>query len=322
VTIWVPWRDRLRLPVIAAPMFLVSGIDLVLAQCKAGIVGSFPALNARPARQLDEWLRRVAAEIGDAPYAVNLIVHKSNARLGEDLAICVRHRVPLVITSLSPPGDVVAAVHAYGGLVFHDVISLRHARKAIASGVDGLILVSAGAGGHAGRLSPFALLGEVRRIFAGPIVLAGAIATGDAVLAARALGADFAYVGTRFIATREANAPAAYKQMVLDCKAEDIVYTDVPSGIHGNYMAPSLSAAGLEPDKLQRADSSAGYTPKDQRAKAWRDIWSAGQGVGSVDDIPDVAGCVARLEREYREAFDRLCADATPAPAARLAPAG
>lgn len=306
MTVSIPWRDRLRLPVIAAPMFVVSGIDLVLAQCKAGIVGSFPALNARPSGQLDEWLRRIAAQLGDAPYGVNLIVHKSNARLGEDLAICVRHRVPLVITSLSPPGDVVAAVHAYGGLVFHDVVSLRHARKAIASGVDGLILVAAGAGGHAGRLSPFALLGEVRRVFAGPVVLAGAIATGDAVLAARALGADFAYVGTRFIATREANAPAAYKQMVLDCKAEDIVYTDVPSGIHGNYMAPSLSAAGLDLDKLQRSDPSAGYTPKDQRAKAWRDIWSAGQGVGSIEDVPSVADCVARLEREYLDAFDRL----------------
>ena len=306
----IPWRGRLRLPVIAAPMFLVSGVELVLAQCKAGIVGSFPSLNARPAEALDDWLTRIrdglAAARDPAPFAVNLIVNKSNERLPHDLAACVSHRVPIVITSLSPPGEVVAAVHAYGGLVFHDVITLRHARKALDSGVDGLILVAGGAGGHAGRLNPFAFLAEVRLMFDGPIVLAGGITSGDAVLAAEALGADFAYVGTRFIATAEANAPAAYKQMIVDSQAADVVYTDTPSGIHGNYLAASLSAAGLDPDNLPPPEAPGSYKSSERRAKAWRDLWSAGQGVGNIADVPSVADCVARLAHEYGAALRRL----------------
>ena len=303
-------REQLRLPVIASPMFLVSGVELVLAQCKAGIVGSFPALNARPADALDEWLVRIkeglAAAGRPAPFAVNLIVHGSNDRLSRDLATCVRHEVPILITSLRPPGEVVAAVHSYGGLVFHDVTTLRHAQKAAEQGVDGLILVCAGAGGHAGRLSPFALLAEVRRFFSGPIALAGAITSGNAILAAEVLGADFAYIGTRFIATQEANASAAYKQMIVECGATDIVYTDAISGIHGNYLAPSLQAAGVDLSTLAELNGHGAYVASERRSKAWRDIWGAGQGVGGIDDVPSVAQCVARLEREYCEAHARL----------------
>jgi nitronate monooxygenase len=306
----IPWRDRLRLPVIAAPMFLVSGVELVLAQCKAGVVGSFPALNARPAEALDEWLLRIRqglkAAHGDAPFAVNLIVHGSNQRLSHDLATCVRHRVPILITSLRPPGDVVAAAHSYGGLVFHDVTTVQHARKAVEQGVDGLILVCAGAGGHAGRLSPFALVAEVRRFFSGPIALAGAITSGRGILAAQILGADFAYIGTRFIATQEANAPAAYKQMIIDCSANNIIYTDAVSGIHGNYLGPSLQAAAMDPSKPpQRADAGV-YTSPDRRPKAWRDIWGAGQGVGNIEDAPTVEQCVMRLKQEYDAAYPPL----------------
>lgn len=304
--------ERLRLPVIASPMFLVSGVELVLAQCRAGIVGSFPALNARPAPVLDEWLVRIKDGL-DAdghperpPFAVNLIVHGSNARLSQDLATCVRHEVPILITSLRPPGEVVAAAHSYGGLVFHDVTTLRHARKAAEQGVDGLILVCAGAGGHAGRLSPFALLAEVRQFFEGPIALAGAITSGQGILAAQALGADFAYIGTRFIATEEASASDAYKQMIVASAAADIVYTDAVSGIHGNYLAPSLQAAGIDPSHPAEQGSPNGYAAPERRSKAWRDIWGAGQGVGSIADIPSVAQCVARLEREYCEAHARL----------------
>jgi nitronate monooxygenase len=305
-------REQLRLPVIASPMFLVSGVELVLAQCKAGIVGSFPALNARPAGALDEWLVRIkdgldaAKHLDPAPFAVNLIVHGTNERLSCDLETCVRHEVPILITSLRPPGEVVAAVHSYGGLVFHDVTTLRHAQKAAEQGVDGLILVCAGAGGHAGRLNPFALLAEVRRVFSGPIALAGAITSGHGILAAQALGADFAYIGTRFIATQEANAAAAYKQMIVDCAAADIVYTDAVSGIHGNYLAPSLQAAGIDPSKPSERSGQGVYAAPERRSKAWRDIWGAGQGVGGIEDIPSVAQCVARLEREYCEAHARL----------------
>jgi nitronate monooxygenase len=297
------WRSRLRLPVIAAPMFLVSSVDLVVAQCKAGIVGSFPALNARPAEALDGWLTRIKAGLIDAPdaapFAANLIVHGSNERLSCDLETCVRHEVPIVINSLRPLGEVVAAVHSYGGLVFHDVTTVRHANKALEQGADRLVLVAAGAGGHAGRINPFALLAEVRRVFAGPVALAGAIASGHAILAAQVLGAGFAYVGTRFIATRESNASAAYKQMIVECGANDIVYTDALSGIHGNYLRPSLSAAGIDPDNPSRPGAPGGYASHDHRPKAWRDIWSAGHGVGGIDEIESIAQCVERLQREY-----------------------
>ncbi len=307
------WRNRLSLPVIAAPMFLVSGVELVVAQCRAGIVGSFPALNARPAEALDDWIRRIKAGLDEnsAPFAVNLIVNDSNARLKQDLATCVRHEVPLVITSLMPPGEVVEAVHGYGGLVFHDVTTLRHAKKAAGQGVDGLILVCAGAGGHAGRLSPFAFVQEVRRFFDGRIVLAGAITSGEHVLATEALGADFAYMGSRFIATKESLASAGYKRMIVESAAADITYTDVVSGIHGNYLRPSLAAAGIETAAVEAAGvvpatSGARYLASEARPRAWRDIWGAGQGVGGIDDIPAVAECVARLRGEYDAARARI----------------
>ena len=305
-------QNRLRLPAIGAPMFIVSVPELVIAQCTAGIVGSFPALNARPKEQLEEWIVRIkdalasyqAAHPGAkvAPFAVNQICHASNDRLDHDVEVCVRHQVPIIITSLRPPADVVKAVHAYGGVVFHDVISMRHARKAAEQGVDGLILVCAGAGGHAGMLSPFALVPEVRRFFPGTIILSGAIATGNAILSAQAIGADLAYMGTRFIATQEANAPAAYKQMIVDTEAADIVYTSLFSGILGNYLKPSVARAGLDPENLPGADKSTMSFATDRPSKAWRDIWGAGQGVGSIDDAPPVAALVARLEDEYRAA--------------------
>lgn len=298
-------KSRLALPVIAAPMFIVSGPELVIAQCQAGIVGSFPALNARPPELLDEWLTQIRATVGDAPFAVNQIVHPSNSRLDHDLDACLRHRVPIVITSLRAPGDVVKRVHEYGGLVFHDVISVRHAEKALAEGVDGLILVCAGAGGHAGTLSPFALVAEVRRLFSGPLVLAGAIGDGRAILAAEALGADFAYMGTRFIASREANASPEYKQAIVAGSASDVVYTPYFTGVAGNYLKPSIVAAGLDPDNLPARDKSA-MDFGSGAAKAWRDIWGAGQGVGAIDDIPSVADLVARLKTEYRQARQRL----------------
>ncbi|MDZ7643591.1 MAG: nitronate monooxygenase family protein [Woeseiaceae bacterium] len=315
-------RQRLRLPVIGAPMFIVSGPELVLAQCKAGIVGGFPALNARPASQLDDWLARITEELAAAaaryperriaPFAVNQIVHRSNDRLAHDVEMCVRYKVPIVITSLRPPADVVAAVHGYGGLVFHDVINLRHAEKAIEQGVDGIIAVCAGAGGHAGTLSPFALVREIREIFDGTIVLSGSMARGGDVLAARAMGADLAYLGTRFIATAEANAPTAYKDMIVRSAANDIVYTSLFTGVHGSYLKGSIVNAGLDPDNLPAGDpetmnfGSGGNT----RAKAWRDIWGAGQGVGSIHDIPPVADLVTRLEREYRETAANVAGDA------------
>lgn len=311
-------QSRLSLPVIASPMFIVSNPRLVAAECKAGIIGSFPALNARPAELLDEWLTQLKTELAThdaahperpaAPFAVNQICHRSNDRLMRDMETCVKHQVPLIITSLQVSAELVAAAHSYGGVVFHDVISIRHAEKAIEAGVDGLILVCAGAGGHAGTLSPFALLPEIRRIFQGPIALAGAIANGQSILAAQALGADFAYMGTRFIATQEANAVDAYKQMLVDTRAEDIVYSSLFTGVPGNYLKPSIAAAGMDPDKLPSADKSKMDfgSGGNSAAKAWRDIWGAGQGVGSIDSVPSVAELVDQLKAEYREAREDI----------------
>ena len=309
-------KGQLALPVICAPMFIVSNPELVIAQCLGGLVGSFPALNARPESALDEWLDRIegaletarAAEPGRkiGPHAVNQIIHASNARLEHDLDVCIKHRVPLIITSLRAPGDVVKAVHAYGGKVFHDVINVRHAEKALEAGVDGLILVAAGAGGHGGTLSPFALVGEVRRIFSGPIALAGAITNGSAILAAEALGADFAYMGTRFIASREANATPAYKDCVVSSRAADVVYTPYFTGVAGNYLKASIVQSGLDPDNLPVRQTAMGFTEEKSDAKAWRDIWGAGQGVGLIDDAPTVAELMERLQREYAAARDRL----------------
>jgi nitronate monooxygenase len=300
-------QGRLSLPAIAAPMFIVSHPDLVIAQCQAGIVGSFPALNARPKEVLDEWLTRLRATLTDqdAPFAVNQIVHASNDRLEHDLEVCAKHRVPIIITSLRAPNAVIDAVHAWGGIVFHDATNLRHAEKALEAGVDGLILVAAGAGGHAGTLSPFALVAEVRRIFDGPIALSGSITRGQQILAAQAMGADLAYIGTRFIATREANAAEGYKRMIVDSSAADVLYTPFFTGVHGNYLKPSIAAQGLDPDALPPRDKTAmnfGSTS----VKAWRDIWGAGQGVGSITDAPSTAEVVARLRAEYAEARERL----------------
>ncbi|AJK47917.1 NAD(P)H-dependent flavin oxidoreductase [Burkholderia plantarii] len=308
--------QRLSLPVIASPMFIVSYPELVLAQCKAGIVGSFPALNARPAELLDEWLTRIEDELAahrerhpDAvigPVAVNQIVHQSNVRLEHDVRVCVEHKVPIFITSLRAPApEIVQAVHGYGGIVLHDVISLRHAQKALEAGVDGLILVAAGAGGHAGTTSPFALVGEIRRMFDGPLVLSGSIANGGSILAAQAMGADLAYMGTRFIATREAHAVDGYKQAIVNAKSADIVYTNLFTGVHGNYIRESIVNAGLDPDALPEADKSKMNFAND-KAKAWKDIWGAGQGVGLMDDVPSVAELVERLSREYADAKARL----------------
>ncbi len=312
----------LRLPVIAAPMFTVSYPELVKAQCQAGIVGSFPALNARPAELLDEWLTQIQEELQTyqakyperkvGPIAVNQIVHVSNTRLERDMQICVKHRIPIYITSLRAPiKEMIDAVHSYGGIVLHDVISLRHAEKALEAGVDGLILVAAGAGGHAGGLSPFALVGEVRKIFTGPIVLSGSISNGSAVLAANAMGADFAYMGTRFIASQEAHATEAYKRAIVEANASDIVYTDYFTGILGNYIKKSIENAGLDPNHLPAGDPGAfaklSQENKDGGAsKAWKDIWGAGQGVGLIDNVPTVAQIVDTLEQEYRDAKKSL----------------
>jgi len=307
-----PVLQRLKLPVIAAPMFIAGNPRLVIEQCKAGIVGSFPALNARPKEALDQWLTEIEtalAGVSDAaPYAVNQIVHKSNDRLAHDLETCVRHKVPITITSLRAPTEAVAAVHSYGGIVLHDVINVRHAEKALEAGVDGLILVCAGAGGHAGTLSPFALVGEVRRFFDGPIVLSGAIATGDAILAALAAGADLAYIGTRFLATPEASVPERYKEEILKAVAADIVYTDLFSGVHGNYLKHSVIAAGFDPANLPKSDPSKMNFGSGSGAekKVWRDIWSAGQGVGQIDKVMPVAEVVAKLAAEYTAARRRL----------------
>ncbi len=310
---------QLALPVIASPLFIASTPELVLAQCTAGIVGAFPALNARPAEQLGLWLQQLdeglaayralhpQAPVG--PYAVNQIVHPSNDRLAHDVALCVQHQVPLIISSLqAPPAEMLSAVHGYGGLVFHDVISVRHARKALQAGVDGLILVAAGAGGHAGTLSPFALVHEVRQFFDGPLVLAGAMASGEAILAAQACGADLAYMGTLWLSTPEANTSPEYKQALLEATAQDVIYTNLFTGVHGNYLRQSIVKAGLDPDHLPQADKSQMNfgSGSGSAAKAWRDIWGAGQGVGGMHELQTVAQVVARLQREYQAAFARL----------------
>jgi nitronate monooxygenase len=311
--------QNLSLPVIASPMFIASGPALVAAQCKAGIVGSFPALNARPAELLDTWLTDLKRELDEfraanpgapvGPIAVNQIVHQSNDRLEADVAMCVKHQVPIIISSLrAPPPEMLDAIHSYGGIVLHDVISIRHAKKALEAGVDGLILVAAGAGGHAGGLSPFALVGEVRKFFKGPIALSGSIATGDAILAAQAMGADFAYIGSRWLATQESNVSDAYRDAIVESAASDVVYTNLFTGVHGNYLKKSIVNAGLDPDNLPESDKSK-MSFGSGSAKAWRDIWGAGQGVGLMDDVPTVAGMVERLKAEYDAARARLYLD-------------
>ena len=307
-------KDNISIPVIGAPLFLISVPDLVIAQCKAGIIGSFPALNARPQHVLEEWIVRIKTELKEyqdqnpdkkvAPFAVTQICHGSNDRLQGDMEICVKHEVPIIITSLRPPAEVVEAAHSYGGLVFHDVINVRHAKKAADMGVDGLILVCAGAGGHAGALSPFALLREVKSWFDGTIILSGSIGDGYSVASALALGADFAYLGTRFIATHEANAEPEYKQMLIESSANDIVYSNLFTGVLGNYLKPSIQNAGLDPDNLPTADKSAmnfgsgGNTD----SKAWKDIWGSGQGIGLIEDAPTVESLVERIRAEFNEA--------------------
>lgn len=312
-------QNRLSIPVVGSPLFIVSGPELVIAQCKAGIVGSFPALNARPVELLDKWLERIKNELDDheqktgkktAPYAVNQICHHSNDRLMQDMAICVKHKVPIIITSLRAPTEVVKATHSYGGVLFHDVINIRHAKKAAEEGVDGLILVCAGAGGHAGTLSPFALVPEVRAWFDKTILVSGSIAHGGSILAAQAMGADLAYIGTRFIATTEANADPRYKQMLVETAAQDIVYSNLFTGVHGNYLAPSITAAGLDPANLPEADKSKMNfgSGGNMEKKAWKDIWGAGQGVGQIHEIIPTADVVAKLKREYDEAKKRVAA--------------
>jgi nitronate monooxygenase len=309
-----PLSNRLRLPVIGSPLFIISNPDLVIAQCKAGIVGSFPALNARPQAMLDEWLHRITEELAafdrdhpetpSAPFAVNQIVHKSNARLEHDVDLCVKWKVPIVITSLGARPEVNAAIQGYGGITLHDVITDAFARKAVEKGASGLIAVAAGAGGHAGRLSPFALVQEIRAWFDGPLILSGAIATGAAILAAQAMGADLAYIGSPFIATAEANATAAYKQAIVDSVADDIVYTNLFTGVHGNYLKASIVAAGLDPDHLPESDPS--QMDFGGAAKAWRDIWGAGQGVGAVHEVLPAADYIARLGSQYAAAQAEL----------------
>jgi nitronate monooxygenase len=309
--------ERLRLPVVASPLFIISHPKLTLAQCKAGVIGAFPALNARPESQLDEWLAMITEELGTydashpqrpaAPFAVNQIVHTSNKRLEHDLMLCVKYKVPVVISSLGAVPEVNDAVHSYGGIVLHDVINNRHAKSAIRKGADGLIAVAAGAGGHAGMLSPFALVQEIRDWFDGPLLLAGAIATGGAILAAQAMGADMAYIGSPFIATTEARAGDAYKQAIVDGAADDIVYSNYFTGVRGNYLKPSIVAAGLDPDALPQADpSKMNFEQATGGAKAWKDIWGSGQGIGAVKAIEPAAALVDRLEQEYRQARQRL----------------
>ncbi len=314
-----PVLQNLSLPVIASPMFIASGPELVKAQCKQGIVGSFPALNARPAELLDTWLTEIQADLAAfkeanpgakvGPIAVNQIVHQSNDRLAHDVEVCVKHQIPIIISSLrAPPKEMLDAIHSYGGIVLHDVISIRHAQKALEAGVDGLILVAAGAGGHAGALSPFALVGEVRKFFKGPIALSGSIATGDAVLAAQAMGADFAYIGSRWLATKEANVDDGYRQAIVESTAADVIYTNLFTGVHGNYLRKSIVAAGLDPDNLPTADKTAMNfgSGGGSKAKAWRDIWGAGQGVGLMDEVLSVAGVMEKLKAEYVAARGRL----------------
>ncbi|KAA6486886.1 nitronate monooxygenase family protein [Agrobacterium sp. SHOUNA12C] len=309
--------ERLRLPVVASPLFIISHPALTLAQCKAGVVGAFPALNARPESQLDEWLAMITEDLAahdaahperpSAPFAVNQIVHTSNKRLEHDLMLCVKYKVPIVISSLGAVPEVNAAVHSYGGVVLHDIINNRHANSAIRKGADGLIAVATGAGGHAGQLSPFALVQEIREWFDGPLLLAGAIANGGAILAAQAMGADMAYIGSPFIATQEARAADAYKQAIVEGAAADIVYSNFFTGIHGNYLKPSILAAGMDPDNLPEADpSKMDFETATTGAKAWKDIWGSGQGIGAVKAVEPVAALVDRLEAEYRQARIRL----------------
>lgn len=309
---------RLSLPVLASPMFIVSGPELVIEQCKAGIIGSFPALNARPQSALRDWIRRIKTELAAfaeanpdkpvAPFAVNQICHVSNDRLQADMQVCVEEQVPIIITSLRPPAELVEAAHSYGGLVFHDVINQRHARKAAEQGVDGLILVSAGAGGHAGSLSPFALLREVKSWFDGTVILSGAISDGASVAGAIAMGADLAYMGTRFIATQEANSDQRYRDMLVQGNADDVVYSSLFTGVHGNYLKASVAEAGYDPDKLPEGDpskmdfGSGGNTDK----KVWKDILGSGQGIGNIRDVPPVSELAVRLRKEFREAADRF----------------
>ncbi len=312
-------KDKTRIPVIGAPLFTVSYPELVLAQCKAGILGAFPALNARPEEKLDEWITMMKKELNDyknrnpedivSPFAVNQICHHSNNRLEHDMEVCIKHEVPIIITSLRAPKFVVDSVHGYGGAVIHDVINIRHAKKAIDEGADGLILVCAGAGGHAGTLSPFALVREVREFFDGPIALSGSISHGASVLSAQAVGADFAYIGTRFIATKEANASEGYKDMIVESSANDIMYSPTFTGVHGNYLKPSVVNAGLDPDNLPYADKhqmnfSSG--PGDNQKKAWKDIWGSGQGIGNIHEVPSVREAVDALVEEYEKAKNSL----------------
>lgn len=311
-------HQQMTLPVICSPMFIVSSPTLVIEQCKSGVIGSMPALNARPSELLDDWLAQINETLDDvrskepgrkvAPYAINQIIHASNDRLDNDMQTCAKHKVPMIITSLRAPDDVVKHVHEWGGLVFHDVTTIRHAEKALEAGVDGLILVASGAGGHAGKLSPFAILPEVRKFFDGPIALSGSITNGSSVLAARALGADFAYIGTRFIASHEANADERYKKMIVESSAKDILYTPFFTGIPGNYLIPSIVASGLNPESLTEEEKLAtnfGST----RVKPWKDIWGAGQGVGSIDAVESAADIVKNMKREYDAARQRIMAE-------------
>ena len=311
-------KGKLKIPVVGAPLFIVSGPELVISQCKAGVVGSFPALNARPQEVLDEWLIQIKEELDKhnqenpdspaAPFAVNQICHASNDRLMQDMESCVKHEVPIIITSLRPPLEIVEAAHSYGGVVFHDVINVRHAKKAAEQGVDGLILVCAGAGGHAGTHSPFALVREVKEWFDGTILLSGSISDGHSIASSLALGADLAYIGTRFIATKEANADQRYKDMLIESSASDIVYSSLFTGVNGNYLKPSIEKAGLDPDNLPGADKSkmnfgSGGTTK---SKAWKDIWGAGQGIGSIKSDPTVQDLVNELIEQYEQAYGEM----------------
>ncbi len=304
------FAGRLSIPVIGSPLFIISGPELVMAQCRAGIIGSFPSLNARPLAQFEEWLQRLSTELGpnDAPYAVNLIVHRSNDRLMDDLALCVKYKVPMIITSLGAREDVNEAIHSYGGIVMHDIINNKFAKKAVEKGADGLIAVAAGAGGHAGTTSPFALIREIREWFNGPLALSGSIATGEAVLAAQAMGADFGYIGSAFIATQEARAVQDYKDMITQSESSDIVYSNLFTGVHGNYLRPSIVKAGMDPDNLPTSDPSAmnfgsgGNTD----AKAWKDIWGCGQGIGAVKSVLSAGEYVAKLVSEYEAAKARI----------------
>lgn len=304
------FAGRLSIPAIGSPLFIISGPELVMAQCRAGIIGSFPSLNARPLAQFEEWLQRLSTELGpnDAPYAVNLIVHRSNDRLMDDLALCVKYKVPMIITSLGAREDVNEAIHTYGGIVMHDIINNKFAKKAVEKGADGLIAVAAGAGGHAGTTSPFALIREIREWFDGPLALSGSIATGEAVLAAQAMGADFGYIGSAFIATQEARAVQDYKDMITQSESSDIVYSNLFTGVHGNYLRPSIVKAGMDPDNLPTSDPSAmnfgsgGNTD----AKAWKDIWGCGQGIGAVKSVLSAGEYVAKLVSEYQAAKARI----------------